>query len=978
MLFIIFIFEIPLFCGAQELAFRHYSTSDGLPSSEVYCVVQDSMGYIWFGTDRGVVRFDGHSFFTYTSADGMPDNTVFGLYEDYRGWIWFSSYTGKVGYFYNGKPYVYRHNDKVKSVMKSGIAKGNIAVDPKGRLWVCHLEGVNNLSFFLNCIDSTGSVHESPYSPEKGIRDICVAGTGYCLLRGDLINSKEARVLSLQNGKTLFRFSTGSAKDAPTCSFIEKDGNVWIYHNGQIWSFKDGRSVKRVNVEDDVLSFAVDEQKNLWLGSRHSGIRLYLADKNYKEPINLLKAYSVSGICIDREQGKWFTTLENGVFYLPPNLYFSYGAESGLRPANTLQLENYKGDVVAVQSNFKMSIKKRENRIFENLSPENSARVYRLKTGRGDTLYFTGPGPGKILLPGKQIQLPRQNLFLSRGGVWSIAGPGLGLSKTNGNTIKQWYFQNQGRVTCVFDIDEERHFLLGTIEGLFEIRGDSIISLGQVHPLLNSRISGILDLGKGHLAVSTIGQGMLLLRSNDFHLTHHYKVKEGLPGVMCNVMLKQNDSVLWLGTNKGLCRIEHAANPAQAKFRTIDIHDGLVSNEITDLLQVNGALWVATQNGITVLSKPDAVQKVEPPPLLIEKVALNGKEIRLGRDSVFQFGQNNLTISFTALNFQHPGEIKYKYRLSGSDSSWKVTQLRSLIYNSIPPGAYEFELKMIGPDGIEFETVRRLRFTILAPYWQSWWFLFLVLFALSICIYGFVSYRITLVKKRAQLLRDLDSYRDKALRSQMNPHFIYNSMNAIQNYITKNETEVSVDFLTRFSRLMRLTFQNSYSDLVRLGKDIEALRLYAQIESIRFPGRFTFCVKISNAVNADRLVVPPLLLQPFVENAILHAFSGLERRGNIMLEIDSVADKLIFSILDDGIGRSAAMEFERRKRKYRPIEHRKESGISITAARIKQVWGKKYSEATFRIDDLIDKLGNATGTCVKFYLPINYDETNFS
>jgi LytS/YehU family sensor histidine kinase len=294
------------------------------------------------------------------------------------------------------------------------------------------------------------------------------------------------------------------------------------------------------------------------------------------------------------------------------------------------------------------------------------------------------------------------------------------------------------------------------------------------------------------------------------------------------------------------------------------------------------------------------------------------------------------------------------------------------------PGRYVFELQVTAHNGYVFDAKRSLAFTILQPYWKSWWFVMVLLILLASGIYAFVVHRIRFVKKQAQLRHALDTYRDKALRAQMNPHFIYNSMNAIQNYITKNNTGASIDFLSRFSRLMRLTFQNSFTELVLLEKDLEALVLYTEMENMRFPGKFQFELCCAENLRSNALQVPPLLVQPFVENAILHAFPNRKDTGCIRLQICQQQNRLYFAIRDNGIGRNEALLYQKRKQKYRHSEERKESGITITAERIRQAWSEGFNDELFKITDLFDAHKKAVGTLVEFYLPLHYDQTSLS
>jgi LytS/YehU family sensor histidine kinase len=239
------------------------------------------------------------------------------------------------------------------------------------------------------------------------------------------------------------------------------------------------------------------------------------------------------------------------------------------------------------------------------------------------------------------------------------------------------------------------------------------------------------------------------------------------------------------------------------------------------------------------------------------------------------------------------------------------------------------------------------------------------------------------IRKQVKLKADLGIYRDKALRDQMSPHFIYNALNAIQNYILKHETDMSVSFLSRFSRLMRLVFNNTVQEVVTLRKDLEALQLYAEMESMRFPGKLVFHLPEQLPEALELALIPPLLLQPFVENAVLHGLLPKHAPGNIWLTIEQENDCILVLIKDDGIGRAASAKIKIKKKAFLdeqniPQGSREHTGTSITIARIAQAWGKYPARSRFNMTDLFHPDGSPSGTLIAFYLPLNYDKSNNS
>lgn len=205
-----------------------------------------------------------------------------------------------------------------------------------------------------------------------------------------------------------------------------------------------------------------------------------------------------------------------------------------------------------------------------------------------------------------------------------------------------------------------------------------------------------------------------------------------------------------------------------------------------------------------------------------------------------------------------------------------------------------------------------------------------------------------------------------ALRAQMNPHFIFNCLNSIDYYIIKNETEKASDYLNRFSKLIRLILQNSRAEYVSLKDELEALKLYMEMESLRFDDRFEYLVRISASLQLENIEIPPLLLQPYVENAIWHGLAKKSKGKNRLdLTITRQNGLLHCRIEDNGIGREAAQ-----KLKSESTSKHRSMGMYITRDRLSALSRMQQSKADVVVTDLKNEDGSAAGTRVEISIPI--------
>ena len=216
-------------------------------------------------------------------------------------------------------------------------------------------------------------------------------------------------------------------------------------------------------------------------------------------------------------------------------------------------------------------------------------------------------------------------------------------------------------------------------------------------------------------------------------------------------------------------------------------------------------------------------------------------------------------------------------------------------------------------------------------------------------------------KEHVQLQQQATELEMQALRAQMNPHFIFNCLSSINKYIVKNETVSASDYLTRFSRLIRMVLVNSQKSLIKLEDELDMLKLYLDMERLRFNNRFDYTITFVNAIEPENVFIPPMLMQPFCENAIWHGFMHKEGNGKLDIAISIYQDSLFCSIKDNGVGREKAEEL-----KNKSTERQKSLGLKITNNRLALLSSQNGDKNFYEMSDIIDKEGRFSGTQVDF------------
>jgi hypothetical protein len=393
-------------------------------------------------------------------------------------------------------------------------------------------------------------------------------------------------------------------------------------------------------------------------------------------------------------------------------------------------------------------------------------------------------------------------------------------------------------------------------------------------------------------------------------------------------------------------------------------------------------MFFGGMNGINIFHPDEIVRNTVPPRIvftglkvlnaLVETDLDDGEIIRL------KYNENFFSIEFSALDFTNPPKNLYRYKLDNYDEDWVLTGAdhRKADYRKVDPGIYRFSVTGSNNDGVWNEEGINLTIIIRPPWFKSWLFRLSVIILFIAILWSIIILRIKSIRKKHSVEKKMLSIEkqifeleQKALRLQMNPHFIFNSLNAIQNFVLANDTDKAVNYLAKFSHLMRMILANSTASLITLKDEMKALTYYIDLEKLRFDDRFDYIINRDPAIDEEFVEIPPMLFQPYVENAIIHGLVNSEKRGLLEISIKRInTATLLCSIKDNGIGRGKATEI----RNMSGIK-RQPRGMLITQERIEIFNRQNRKNFSVKITDLKDDKGEAAGTLVEF--TIQYKET---
>lgn len=447
--------------------------------------------------------------------------------------------------------------------------------------------------------------------------------------------------------------------------------------------------------------------------------------------------------------------------------------------------------------------------------------------------------------------------------------------------------------------DRAQHLWFSNIFGLQELTGQQPSSHHTQHPLLSKRINDMGQLEDGTMVLATDGFGLLFYKNGQ--ITRRITRENGLSNNICKRLFLEKD-YLWVVTNNAVNRILLKAGHPVESF---DYTNSILDNDVNELYIAKDTAYFATNHGLVFFAKRPFDRTQEIPRAMISAIFSNKHLLSTSTPVVrLRAAENNISFYYSAADFQN-NTLIYRYRLKPGDS-WSETKNRRLDFFAVEPGAYTFELSARTSNS-QWGKSAKVNFVVEAHFWQSVWFILLLILAA-----GLTFYKLALIVTKQQkdkeqqrlLLRNkILMLEQQALQAMMNPHFVFNVMNSIQHYINTKNTSSANQILTGFARLIRKNLDMCTKSFISVEEELAYLNLYLKLEKTRFGDQLTYSIQIDDRIDQDETMIPSMILQPYIENAIWHGIMPKGAGGKlvIVMKLDT-EDNLIISITDDGIG----------------------------------------------------------------------------
>lgn len=976
---------------SQPYTFQSFALAEGLPQSQAGCIYTDSRGFLWTGTEGGgLSRYDGDHFEIFTTKHQLSSNFI-------RAIVQTDNYTLYVGTskgldHFDGKDFhqipgltqaVTTITPYEDSLLMIGTADG---------LYILHPGQDSIIPFYADSMDAVLSI----------------------------LTQNDDLWIGTKTGLWQLSSSRGKPKLVQT---FNGQGIYSICHAGpnQLWLSSWGKGIVQYNTKLQRTEKLIDDplihltnviheaiQGQLWIGTQNNG--LVFMDTSDAEFIQLterdgLPHYNVKAIVKDKKEHMWVATSGGGIARCTKQNFRAYTRSEGLSNNRVYALYAAQDETLWLAAG-NTGIQTLDSNGIKTIRLDSVLDDVKCKTITGDEygrIWIGTVGAGLIMIDSGKVTsfttkdgLP--DLYIQKivpdkkGHIWIATYTG-GLASIRQDTSGEFaiipHELPYPKLSSMI-IDQNDRLWIGTNNGrLFVIENDTLIwesSKSSELPALPIR--ALAFDAHGRLCAGT-GGGGVYFGSADMNDKPFLTLPEGhqLSSKNIYLLLADEEGQLWAGTESGVDRIVFKSTGEIKEIIFYGRHQGFFGIETCHdaaAIGSNGKLWFGTMNGLMAYSPGEETRAQIPPRIHFDNIALFYKSLSetsyagyMGKDGSLHPGltlhhsENHISFSFRGIDLDNPEAMVYRWQLNGIDTTWSPSSKQSSVsFASLQPGSYTLQVQASTDENLWSDPIVA-SFSINAPYWQQRSFQILMAFFLAFLLFllfyiwsGIIKKREAAKREKLTLTNHLLQLEQKALQLQMNPHFIFNALTSIKSLMSTAHLSKAKEEINAFAQLMRGILNNSRKTSITLTEEAAVLDRYLHIEQLCHPDKFEYQIQLPQNTDPDELEIPPMLIQPFVENAVVHGIASISGKGQIDVKFQVHEDILICTIQDNGLGRDKAKRLrEERKPGHQPV------AMKVTQERLETMRGKASYES-LKIEDVILPNGTISGTLVTVRIPV--------
>ena len=950
----------------------HFTNNDGLPGNTVYVIYRDKKGFLWFGTDKGIARYNGLKFEVFTTLNGLPDNEIFQFCEDLYGRLWLVSFSGELCYYKDGKFHTPENTPFLRLKLPLRHVKLVSPQKDSSLIVVFH----NRLRFLDIGADRCQFIDVTKADEHYKYGDLLyrekIAGNRYKLVFSNtaivvdtLMNIKQqldVDTFKMDAGGNMQMFSSCQDQEFLFNSDHIYSGNMELQGKFPA-GFHAATYVNKIFFTNSGKFYATNNG-------------LYINDS-----IHVLKDRNVSSVTCDRYGGHWVSTINDGAYVIPAK-YWNTRQNAVRREGRILYSANVGGrlffaaadnnlywlesdSVVRLVSYGELTGRIPVPNATQAFLVDDSFRYFQLTA---DEIIFKGSVFDKEATVRKTDIAQGVRMAFSKGGYLYLQRPDailrFGIDSLFAETPYSRIGINvkDGRILWMTR-DNDGNLWYSTMYGLYRI-GPSGVS-GR-HPFFAYPALKTFEFVHDDIVGYNATNMLVLLRRNGTG----YRI-DTIPAPDCiwDKMYKVNEDRVLLSTNNSYRSLNTWHTKSIDDYELVTIDNPFLPVQPESVVTDDSICYFFKNGKITSFSKWDLVA-VPPPPRAFFTVLRSGDSVYKVDDEVtIPYGDSkNMVISFGVVA-PVLANVECQYSVSKSDRDY-WTPIAGQDINLVISAYGNYTVKVrVRTASSPFCKPVEFTLRVKRPFWVRWWFIVLEAGALVWLVVFLSRRRLAYIlnkrdKRHEMQVRFLKS-EYKALNALMNPHFVFNTLNNVQSLINNNDKLAANEYLRVIADLVRQNMHNISKELIPLQKEIDLISNYLLLEKFRFKDRLNYEIIVDKSLDTSEIMIPPLLIQPLVENSIKHGILPLSSHdGAIYLNIFERRGDLCIEVKDNGVGLN--------HKKSDTISGHESFGLKNIRTRIEQLSIIQNKEIAFEIRE--KKAGNGRNwTVATIVIPLDDD-----
>lgn len=949
---------------SQNPVVEQMSTASSLPDVEFYDIAEDNQNYIWLAANKGLYRYNGKNYIHFSHPQ-QKGNSLFQLKFDAKNRLWCNNIFGQLFYVENNSLRLFYDASK--------LVNGQLA----------QYEILEN-SIRLFTITGIFDINKTTKKVIKVSKGMCITNakdgsSNYTFIINFEDDLKRHRLYKFQNNTRtkVLEITSSNRIQSPrifafknVAFFTHKSSNGNVIYVIDKTKNTSKKVITPARLKNEIIYNVLNIENNYWFLTS-SGVFVYgFENEGFTFKEQLFNTESITDVQVDFNNNYWFTTLDNGVF-VAPNLNIRRVELSNIESKITAFVALHNNQFV-LGTNDGALLFYQQNQLVKTLQLPGKKIIGKLfydrKTDQlivsinASESFVVNLKTNKIIDVSNQFSVAKTFSKIDENTMfYGNYRQGIVYKNPFNNPEKQILKESRVKASVV----SNNHLFVSYIDGLYKYNTQTFTSEEIIYKS-NSLLVNTLTKTNGTIWIATQHNELLKYENNTLKPSG-IKLPEN---IQINA-IHTDGLVLWISTDSGLFQYHTKTQ----QLKSLSAQDGL-NTVISDFLILQDQIIVTLPKAFYTLPKSGTLFKAyKTAKVRVEAVKINDGDTLVSSNYKLPYDLNKIDILFNSNGFQSNQHVSYQYRVKQMDTIWQNIPLNThfVTFNSLSSGTYTFELKAQNISAKQPVFATPITFVIAKPFWETYWFYGLVIVTIISLVWLYFRWR--LQQKEIQRITEIDkilidkkitNLRLENLRSQMNPHFIFNALNSIQDYIISNEKELASSYLVKFSRLIRLYLDYSQQNEITLEEELNALKLYLELEKVRFEDELEYKITIDNQLKTKQIKVPSLFIQPYVENALKHGLLHKLNDRKLYVEAKIIQqNKLQITVEDNGVGRAQSETLKRPSQQHKPFATKaNEERAHLYKKKLKR-------DITITTNDLYDKNNVAAGTKVVITMPIH-------